>query len=113
MIVKKGEAGLRRGRPLDELDREVLYGLEGGVFRAFGGGRLTWDRPRLFASLSELWDMVGSYSPTTKLTFGNKAQIRGAVATRRSMPLRYARRERTTIVTVRKPVSECWGEIDG
>lgn len=40
--------------------------------------------------------------PTRNRTLGNRAHTRGAVATRRSMPLRYARRDITTIVTERK-----------
>lgn len=40
------------------------------------------------------------YAPMMNRTLGNAAQIRGAVATRRSIPLRYASRERTTMVTV-------------
>ena len=46
--------------------------------------------------------------PITKRTFGNFWQMRGAVATKRSMPFRYAKRETTTIVTARcqyKPLS--------
>jgi hypothetical protein len=36
------------------------------------------------------------------LTSGNWAQICGAAATKRSMPLRYARRAMTTMMTVNK-----------
>lgn len=35
----------------------------------------------------------------TNLIFGKALHIRGAAATRRSTPLRYARRDKTTIVT--------------
>ena len=37
--------------------------------------------------------------PITKFTFGNPAHMRGAVAIKRSIPFRYAKRESTTIVT--------------
>ncbi len=39
------------------------------------------------------------YVPTTKQMFGKALQIRGAVATKRPMPLRYASQESTTMVT--------------
>ena len=49
------------------------------------------------------------YVPITKRTLGNFWQMRGAVATKRSIPFRYAKRETTTIVTAGrqyKPLSE-------
>ena len=42
---------------------------------------------------------LGPAPPMTNRTLGKRAQILGAVATSRSMPLRYANRERKTIVT--------------
>jgi hypothetical protein len=42
---------------------------------------------------------LGPSPPTRNRTFGKSAHIRGAVAASRSMPLRYANRERNTIVT--------------
>ena|ERR1700722_1211020 len=44
--------------------------------------------------------------PMMNLTFGNPAQMRGTVATKRSMPLRYVSRERKTIVTA----ILCWSD---
>ena len=53
-----------------------------------------------FGVLSKRESVLLAHSPTIKLTFGKAAHMRGAVATRRSMPLRYAKREMTTMLTV-------------
>ena len=80
-------------------DREARCGLAGDVSPASEVDRSFWARRRLgdrefrclYASQQDV--------PTTNRTFGNSAQIRGAVATSRSMSLRYAKRPTTTMVT--------------
>ena len=88
------------GLRCDEQTQVIQYGLEGDAFHAFVVVRRALDRPRLWLAVVNVTKaMNDENSPTRNFTLGNAAQIRGAVATRRSMPLRYARRERTTIVT--------------
>lgn len=97
MRVEFAHVYLRLARRDVELGRGALCGLGGDVVLLLVTGQSAWVRlplgQRIRVRLYWRWNDL----PTMKLTLGNAEHIRGAVATSKSMPLRYARRDKTTI----------------
>ena len=90
------------GHRYAEHHQEVLFDLEAGFSRAFEASQSTWAHHHLnvrFRSEPLMVSELCRHLPTINRTLGNILHIRGAVATSKSIPFRYASRESTTMVT--------------